>query len=86
MNDISAVTYFLICSGVATAIVTLIGVTLFLKQQLSGSRFTRFLCIFGILFAASWIPLYVIGAFFGFPSVLIGSLLVSIFLDKVEVK
>lgn len=55
---------------------------LFSKKMLSRSRFLRFLGILLIGSASSMIPLGLFGLFMGFPSVLICSIFVSIFLDK----
>ena len=51
-------------------------------DRLSTSRFTRFLGILLIGSFASLIPFGFMSVVFGFPAVLLSSLLVSIFLDR----
>jgi hypothetical protein len=54
----------------------------FSKKTLTKDRFFRFLGILLINMSASLIPFGLFGMLMGFPSVLVSSILVSLFLDK----
>jgi len=52
------------------------------KKKLTRTRFLRFLGVLGIATLSSLVPFGPFGLMMGFPSVLIGSLFVSLLLDK----
>ena len=52
------------------------------KKKLSKSRFFRFLGILFIGIACSLIPMGPLSVIFGFPAVLLNSILIACFLDK----
>lgn len=52
------------------------------KRYLTSDRFKRFLGVFAICVSCSFFPIGPLGAIFGFPSVLLASILVTLFLDR----
>lgn len=82
MSNVDGGTILMIALGLLMAQSFIVLAFLVVNKLLFKQQFIRFLGILTIGSVSSLFPLGPLGLFFGFPSILISSILVSLFLDR----